>query len=43
VNKFYLDNYLRIPKIVRDVYNSELDLSTISESELSKINDLIKF
>lgn len=43
VNKFYLDNYLRVPKIVRDVYNSELDLSTISESELSKINDLIKF
>lgn len=43
VDKFYIENCLRSPKIVRDVYSTELDLKNISESELSKITDLVKF
>ncbi len=43
VERFYIANYLRAPKIVRDIEFSGQDLSLINESELSKINDLVKF
>lgn len=43
IDKFYIANYLRAPKLVRDVYNLKISQEQINESELSKINDLVKF
>lgn len=43
VDRFYTSNYLRAPKIVRDIYSNGVALESINESELSKINDLVKF
>ena len=43
VTRFYIANYLRSPKLVRDIYSAGVILESINDSELSKLNDLVKF
>lgn len=43
VERFYISNYLRAPKAVRDIYVNTVDESLINENELLKIKDLVKF
>lgn len=43
VQRFFIANYLRAPRSVRELYAQSTSLENINESELSKINDLVKF
>lgn len=43
VERFFIANYLRAPKTVRSIYVPNFAVESVNNSELSKINDLVKF